>query len=78
MSESLLVELELPTDLARLQFPTALDKRLQTLLDKQGQGETLTDQERQEAESLVELAEMLTLLKLRAQQASLHHSPDAS
>jgi len=36
------------------------------LLDKQDRGEALTDDESAEAEGLVELAELLTLLRLRA------------
>lgn len=78
MTQSVLIELELPEDLARLTLPPALNERLQALLDKQDQEGILTEQERQEAESLVELAEMLSLLKLRAQQAAKHHPPHAS
>jgi hypothetical protein len=78
MAQSVLIELELPEDLARLTFPPALNERLQALLDKQDQEGALTKQERQEAESLVELSELLSLLRLRAQQAAKTAPPDAS
>ena len=44
--------------------------RLHTLLDRQDQGPSLTDAERHEAEGLVDLAEFLTLLRLRAERAA--------
>lgn len=39
------------------------------LLDRQDRGEELTLEERREAEDLIDLAELLSLLKLRAQRA---------
>jgi hypothetical protein len=60
------IDLEMPTDLARLRLPEGLDRRLRVLLDKQDQGHALTDDERAEAEGIVELADLLTLLRLRA------------
>lgn len=61
------IDLEMPTDLARLRLPEGLDRRLQALLDKQDRAEALTPDERAEAEGLVELADLLTLLRLRAE-----------
>jgi hypothetical protein len=58
--------LELPDDMARLSLPEGVDRRLQALLDKQDRGDPLTDDERAEAEGLVDLADLLTLLRLRA------------
>jgi hypothetical protein len=69
MSQQILVKLELPGDLERFQLPRGVDERLHTLLDRQDQGEKLTVEERREAEGLVDLAELLSLLKLRAQRA---------
>jgi len=43
-----------------------VQRRLKELLDRQDGGQALTAAERREAEGLVELAEMLSLLKLRA------------
>ncbi len=48
------------------ELPEGVDRRLQWLLDKQDRGEALTDDERAEAEGLVELVDLLTLRKLRA------------
>jgi hypothetical protein len=63
------VDLELPEGLAGLSFPEGLDRRLHALLDKQDRGESLSDDERAEAEGLVNLSELLTLLRLRASPA---------
>jgi hypothetical protein len=60
------LEVELPADLARLSLPEGVDRRLHALLDKQELGEPLTEDERVEAEGLADLADLLTLLRLRA------------
>ena len=60
------LELEVPADLARLQLPEGVDRRLQALLDKQDGGTPLSSDEQAEAEGLVELADLLTLLRLRS------------
>jgi len=62
--------IQIPVKLARFELPEAVQARLQYLLDKQDQGHTLTSEERKEAEGLVELAEFLSLLKLRSQITS--------
>ena len=69
MSQQVIVQLDLPEDLDRFSFPRGLDKRLQGLLDRQDRGEELTRDERSEAEGLVDMAELLSLLKLRTQRA---------
>jgi hypothetical protein len=69
MSQSVLVEIEMPASLEQFKLPPAVNQRLQDLLDRQDRGETLTAGERQEAEGLVELAETLSLLRLRTQRA---------
>ena len=63
------VDLEVPEDLARLVLPEGVDRRLQALLDKQDRGDALTDDERVEAEGLVDLADLLALLRLRLSRA---------
>jgi hypothetical protein len=63
-----LVELDLPADLEQFKLPPGVNDRLQVLLDRQDQGERLTDSELREAEGLVDLAEFLSLLRLRAQR----------
>ena len=63
-----LLAVELPDDLARFHLPAGVQHRLDMLLDKQDQGQSLTADERQEAEGLVNLAELLSLLKLRSER----------
>jgi hypothetical protein len=58
--------IEIPLELARFQLPEAVQARLQALLDRQDAGQTLTPEEREEAEGLVELSEFLSLLRMRA------------
>jgi hypothetical protein len=64
------IEVDLPMDLARLRLPQALDARLSGLLDRQDSGQPLTDQERAEAEGLVNVAELLTLLRIRSERVT--------
>ena len=65
---SLTIDVDLPADLERFRLPEAVAARLQTLLDRQDGGQALSIAEREEAEGLVNLAEFLTLLRLRAEQ----------
>jgi hypothetical protein len=67
--ESLLIPLDLPDDLARFRLPPGVQARLTELLDRQDRGQALTDAERAEAEGLVTLSEVLSLLRLRAERA---------
>lgn len=64
MSQNLSITIDTPIHGARMKLPIGVDNRLQSLLDKQDRGEQLTPEERTEAEGLVELADILTLLKL--------------
>jgi hypothetical protein len=73
MSQHVLIEIELLTDLAQFQLPEGVSKRLQTLLDRQDRGKILTRAKRQAAEGLVDLAELLALLRLRAQRVGQQH-----
>ncbi|HEX9454645.1 MAG TPA: hypothetical protein VGA27_09800 [Candidatus Binatia bacterium] len=70
MSQMFAIQMEVPDDLARFRLPAAVDTRLQFLLDRQDGGERLTTSERKEAQGLVNLAEMLSLLRLRARRVS--------
>jgi hypothetical protein len=69
------IELEMPDDLARFRLPGGVNARLQELLDKQDRGVCLSAAERQEAEGLVDLAEFLSLLRLRAERAGGRAEP---
>ncbi len=57
---------EIPIELTQFQLPQAVQARLQFLLDRQGEGNVLSQAEQQEAEGLVALAEFLSLLHLRS------------
>jgi hypothetical protein len=70
MSRVVAIELEIPDDLARFRLPPGVNDRLQELLDQQDRGIPLNEAERREAESLVEVAELLTLLRLRIEGAA--------
>ena len=63
------VELELPEDWQALQLPEALHERLQDLLDGQDEQGGVSSQERREAEALVQLVDMLALMRLKAEAA---------
>lgn len=65
---TLTLEVDLPDELSRFRLPAAVDARLQSLLDRQDSGHPLSAAERAEAEGLVNLAEFLTLLRLRAER----------
>jgi hypothetical protein len=64
------LKIAVPQELARLHLPEGVDRRLQALLDKQDGGTPLTSDEQAEADGLVELAELLTLLRLRASEST--------
>jgi hypothetical protein len=66
---TLTLNIDLPDDLARFRLPPAVAARLEALLDRQDSGQPLTSLERDEAEGLVNLAELLTLLRLRAERS---------
>jgi hypothetical protein len=70
MSQVVTIELDLPNDLARFRLPVAVNNRVRKLLDRQENGIPLKKTERREAEGLAELAELLTLLRLRAEGAA--------
>lgn len=66
---SVTVELDLPPDWSEFRMPGALKARLTDLLDQQDSGLGLSDPEREEAQALTELSDMLSLMKLRAKVA---------
>ena len=68
MIKALTIDVDLPTELNRFRLPKAVAARLQMLLDRQDSGQPLTTDEHDEAEGLVNLAEFLTLLRLRAER----------
>ena len=70
VSKRILIPLEMPADLVKFRLPKGVDKRLHSLLDRQDQGVELTTAERLEAEGLVDLAELFSLLRLRVKRAA--------
>lgn len=70
MSHPVQVVIDVPKELDGLRLPAAVDGRLQELLDKQDRGEALTRAEREEAQGLVDLSELLSLLRMRAERAA--------
>lgn len=70
MSHSVQLEVKMPGDLARFRLPQGVQRRLKELLDKQDGGEALSSKEAREAEGLVDMADLLTLLRLRAERLS--------
>jgi hypothetical protein len=70
MSQVVAIELEMPDDLARFRLPSGVQARLRALLDRQDRGVQLSIAERAEAEGLVELVELLALLRMRSERAA--------
>ena len=68
MTQQALLQIEIPLAMEKFRLPKSVNNRLQTLLDRQDRGEKLTSAERKEAEGLVELAEMLSLLRLKSER----------
>ena len=70
MSRAVVFEIEVPDTLDQLRLPAAVDERLTHLLDLQDENGALTPEERREAEGLADLAELLSLLRVRAERLS--------
>jgi hypothetical protein len=70
MPQAIQFSMELPEDLARLRLPDGVQARLEELLTRQDNGVMLTDSERREAQGLVDLAELLSLLRFRSERLS--------
>ncbi len=68
MSRTVTIELQIPDELSKFHLPAAVQARLQELLDRQDCGIALSPAERREAKGLVTLAELLSLLRLRAEK----------
>ena len=71
MSRTVQLTVPMPTKLAKLRFPKALDARLHFLLDEQGRKGRLSAGEKKEAEGLAQMATTLSILKLGAQVKTL-------
>lgn len=70
MASAVRIEIEVPRELALFRLPDGVQERLTSLLSKQSDGQPLTGPERREAEGLADLADLLALLRLRAERIS--------
>ena len=70
MTQNTVIKIEMPVSLRQIKLSKGVDNRLQTLLDRQDRGERLSTAEKKEAQGLVDLAEMLSLLRLRSERVS--------
>ncbi|MGH9948570.1 MAG: hypothetical protein ACRD6X_15435 [Pyrinomonadaceae bacterium] len=70
MTQNAHIRIEMPIPVKQIKLPKGVNDRLQTLLDRQDSGGRLTAAERLEADGLVELSEMLSLMRLRSERAS--------
>ncbi len=62
--------IEMPIPARKIKLPKGVNDRLQKLLDQQDRGEKLTAAEKREADGLVELAELLSLMRLRSERVA--------
>ena len=68
MSQAVAFQLEVPDDLARFHLPEGVQHRLDSLLDQQDRGEPLSADEPHEAEGLVDLTDLLSVLRFREER----------
>jgi hypothetical protein len=66
----MVVELELPADYDNYRLPKTFDRRLHTLLERQNVKGKLSPAERKEADELTRIAELLSLVRLRAERTA--------
>jgi hypothetical protein len=67
MSQHALIEIGLPTVIDKFRLPEGVSRRRRVTASP-GPGDMLTKAERKEVERLVNLADLLSLLRLRAQR----------
>ncbi|MDB6020950.1 MAG: hypothetical protein JWQ04_807 [Pedosphaera sp.] len=68
MPQTIQFEVKMPGDLARFRLPQGVQHRLKELFDKQDAGQALSPKEKREAEGLVDMADLLSLLRLRTEK----------
>lgn len=68
MSQNARIKIEMPVSPEKIRLPKGVDARLTALLDKQDRGDKLSVKEKKEAEWLVELAEMLSLMRKKSKR----------
>lgn len=70
MPKPIRFSVEVPEELAHFRLPVSVQARLDELLGRQDRGIALNDSEKGEAEGLVDVAEFLSLLRLRAERVA--------
>ena len=70
MAQNANVLIQMPLSASQIKLPKGVNERLKLLLDRQDSGIALTTAEKREADGLVELAEMLSLMRLRSERAA--------
>ena len=70
MAQNANVLIQMPLSAKQIKLPKGVNERLKLLLDRQDSGIALTTAEKREADGLVELAEMLSLMRLRSERAA--------
>lgn len=68
MARTVTFEVDVPDSLGGLRLPFGVDQRLQALRDRQTKRGKLSHDEQLEAEGLADLAELLSVLRLRSQR----------
>ena len=68
MAQNASIRIEMPFPAQRIKLPKGVNVRLRKLLDRQDSGDVLTAAEKREADGLVELAEMLSLMRMRSER----------
>ncbi len=68
MAQNAKIKIEMPVSADKIRLPKGVNDRLQTLLDRQDKGENLSKKELKEAEGLVELSELLSLMRMRSER----------
>lgn len=70
MPQNARIKIEMPVSPEKIRLPKGVDARLQALLDNQDRGDKLSVKEKKEAEGLVELSEMLSLMRVRSERVA--------
>jgi hypothetical protein len=70
MGKPVQIRFEMPDDFSRFRLPEPVQRRLQSLLDLQDRGGSLSKEQREEAEALVNVVDLLTFLRLRAERSA--------
>jgi hypothetical protein len=61
------IQINLPPPFSSFRLPKGVEARLHALLDKQDSGTPLTRAERREAEGLVDIVQLLSMMRLRSE-----------